>query len=72
MLGAGVDTNDSVEQFINDIGGRSTFSRWSLLYCGGAKSVADDLSKLSKVYGVDLRVESFDWWGGIKALEYIK
>ncbi len=49
-----------MNKLMNDSSGEKPLEEWSILYCGGSKSIVKDLKDISKRYGIVLAVEKFD------------
>ncbi|XRB00832.1 FAD-binding FR-type domain-containing protein [Pycnococcus provasolii] len=47
--------------FLGNPDNSTTLKAWQMMYCGGAQSIADELSRISQSFGINLEVEKFDW-----------
>jgi len=53
-------TPTSPEEFANRVSSEQ-LKTWQMLYCGGSKPVVDALAGIQLEFGINLRVEKFDW-----------
>ena len=52
--------NEEQERFVKSLD-KDVMSTWTVLYCGGSKSVIRDLQGLSIDFNIDVHVDSFAW-----------
>ncbi|CAB9515447.1 NADPH oxidase 4 [Seminavis robusta] len=45
----------------NNYASKHKLDTWQMLYCGGSAPVVESLEMINKKYGIDLKIEKFDW-----------
>ena len=53
------DIVDTSKDFVRN--SRDIINTWQMLYCGGSAPVVKNLTNIHDEYGIDLKIEKFDW-----------
>jgi len=53
------DVGDESKDFVRN--SREIIKTWQMLYCGGSAPVVNNLKNIHNEYGIDLKIEKFDW-----------
>lgn len=55
------DSRAGAKEYVKALDKNMVLPTWGMLYCGGTKTVEEELKKISDEYRICLHVESFAW-----------
>ena len=56
-----VKPGEKTESDTTNYASNNKLDTWQMLYCGGSAPVVETLEMINKKYGIDLKIEKFDW-----------